>query len=241
MERPKIAQFGEKGLLLSWADDINEAIHDQVLAYQKWIEGSFSSLIQETNIGYQSILILVKDEKDIAQLILDIEQSADHHFLNGLLQKYVYTIPVCYDANFGLDIEALAAEKQMSAQKLISLHTKPTYRVYFTGFLPGFLYLGGLDPALHAERLAEPKLNIPKGSVAIGGSQTGIYPQHSPGGWRIIGRTPLALFNKDKAPPVLCQPGDKIQFSAISATEFKAIETEIDADKFTIKKAILND
>lgn len=241
MQKPKISQFGEQGLQLTWDNRIDAAIHHTVIIYQNWIEKECDHLIQETNIGYQSLLVLVKNGIDVSQFISIIERISSHDLKSTKSINYSYTIPVCYDHSFGLDLAALAKEKNLSVQNIIDLHSSQIYKVYFTGFLPGFLYLGGLNPLLRAQRLSKPRLEIPRGSIGIGGEQTGIYPQNSPGGWRIIGRTPLVLFNKNHIPPTLCQPGDSIQFKNISREEYETVDTAIQAGTYKIRKEALND
>jgi KipI family sensor histidine kinase inhibitor len=124
----------------------------------------------------------------------------------------VVTIPVCYGGEAGPDLEDVARHCGLSPAEVIALHCQTSYAVYCLGFQPGFAYLGGLDPRLHTPRRATPRLAIPAGSVAIGGSQTGVYPLHTPGGWQIIGHTPLRLFDPTTAPGVLLQPGDTVRF-----------------------------
>lgn len=130
-------------------------------------------------------------------------------------------IPVRYD---GGDLDELAMLLGLAAGELVALHAQGDYRVAMLGFAPGFPYLLGLDARLHAPRLATPRTRVPRGSVAIGGAQTGIYPAELPGGWRLIGRTPLALFDPLCDPPNLLAPGDRVRFRAVGADEFAAIE-----------------
>jgi len=129
-------------------------------------------------------------------------------------------IPVCYASTFGPDLEELAVHAQMSAADVVALHSETEYRVHAIGFTPGFPYLGGLPPALQMPRRGTPRLHVPAGSVAIGGAQTGIYPVDSPGGWQIIGRTPLHLFRPNEEPAALLRPGDRVRFKPIWASEF---------------------
>ena len=129
-------------------------------------------------------------------------------------------IPVVYGGDFGPDLESAAAELGLSSAQLIARHTAGEYTVAMIGFAPGFPYLSGLDPALALPRLATPRASVAAGSVAIGGAQTGIYPRESPGGWRILGRTPLVLFDPQREPPSLLQPGDRVRFVAIDAGGF---------------------
>lgn len=121
-------------------------------------------------------------------------------------------IPVCYGGEFGPDLELVAAHARLSPEQVIAAHSEAQYLVYFLGFQPGFAYLGGLPAALATPRRAEPRLAVPAGSVGIGGAQTGIYPALSPGGWQLIGRTAVSLFNPELAAPSLLQPGDLVQF-----------------------------
>jgi len=129
----------------------------------------------------------------------------------------VVEVPVCYGGDFGPDLDALASHAKLAAADVIARHTAATYTVAMLGFAPGFPYLFGLDPALEMPRRASPRTHVPAGSVAIGGAQTGIYPSELPGGWQLIGRTPLTLFDARRDPPSLLTPGDRVRFVAIDA------------------------
>ena len=133
-------------------------------------------------------------------------------------------IPVCYDLEFAIDLERVARHAQISPGEVIDLHRAAQYRVNCIGFTPGFPYLTGLPERLATPRHAIPRKEIPAGSVAIGGAQTGIYPQESPGGWNVIGRTPLRLFDPQRDPPVLLQTGDEVRFRKITREEFQALQ-----------------
>ena len=132
-------------------------------------------------------------------------------------------IPVCYDAEFAPDLAALAAHSGLSPDEVIARHQARTYQVAMIGFAPGFPYLLGLDPALAMPRLATPRMQVTAGSVGIGGAQAGIYPAESPGGWRIIGRTPLRLFDPAREEPALLAPGQSLRFVAINRSRFDAL------------------
>ncbi|WP_208456899.1 5-oxoprolinase subunit PxpB [Lysobacter solisilvae (ex Woo and Kim 2020)] len=126
-------------------------------------------------------------------------------------------IPVVYGGEAGPDLDSAAAELGITAQELVQRHAAGEYVVAMIGFAPGFPYLLGLDPALALPRLATPRTSVPAGSVGIGGAQTGLYPRESPGGWRLLGRTPLALFDPAREPPALLAPGDRVRFLAVDA------------------------
>ena len=128
-------------------------------------------------------------------------------------------IPVVYGGDCGPDLDSAAAELGMTAEQLLQRHANGEYTVAMIGFAPGFPYLLGLDPALALPRLATPRTKVAAGSVGIGGAQTGIYPRESPGGWRLIGRTPLVLFDPAREPPALLAPGDRVRFVAVHATD----------------------
>lgn len=132
------------------------------------------------------------------------------------------TIPVCYGGEYGPDLGLVAHGAKLSERAAIALHTRPKYIVGAVGFTPGFPYLAGLSRKLHTPRKTVPLTQVPAGSVGIGGSQTGIYPQASPGGWNLIGRTPLNLFKAQESYPALLRVGDQVQFKAITAKEFAA-------------------
>ncbi|HEX5960369.1 MAG TPA: 5-oxoprolinase subunit PxpB [Rhodanobacteraceae bacterium] len=132
-------------------------------------------------------------------------------------EPWIVEVPVCYD---GPDLDAVAAYAGLSRAEVIARHTAAAYTVAMLGFAPGFPYLLGLDPALHMPRREYPRTRVPAGSVAIGGAQTGIYPRELPGGWNLVGRTPLVLFDPLREPPCLLAPGDRVRFRAIGTDEF---------------------
>lgn len=132
-------------------------------------------------------------------------------------------IPVCYEDEFGLDLDHVAQRANVSLQEVVRIHTAPEYRVACVGFTPGFGFLSGLDPKLATPRRATPRTDVPAGAVAIGGAQTGVYPIRSPGGWNIIGRTPLRMFDVKRDPPALLCAGDRVRFRSITRAEFDSL------------------
>src|SRR5215472_13045282 len=135
-------------------------------------------------------------------------------------------IPVCYDAEFGFDLSHVAEHTKLSEREIIDLHSGAEYRVACIGFVPGFTFLAGLPKNLATPRRDVPRKEIPPGSVGIGGTQTGIYPLRSPGGWNLIGRTPLKLFDASKNPPTVLDPGDRVRFRAVTRDEFAALSED---------------
>ena len=143
--------------------------------------------------------------------------------------KRIVVIPVCYGGEFGPDLPTVARHAGMSEQDVVSLHCAHDYLIDMLGFLPGFAYLGGLDPRLHTPRLSVPRTEIPAGSVGIGGAQTGIYPLASPGGWQIIGRSPVRPYDPERAQPILYRAGEYLRFQPITQKQYDAIEAQITA------------
>jgi inhibitor of KinA len=133
-------------------------------------------------------------------------------------------IPVCYDKEFGFDLDDVALRAKLSLTEVVQLHTAAEYRVHCVGFTPGFAFLAGLNANLATPRRATPRTEVPAGSVAIGGRQTGVYPIRSPGGWNIIGRTPLRMFDVKRDPPAVLCPSDRVRFRAITREEFETLK-----------------
>lgn len=146
--------------------------------------------------------------------------------------KRIVVIPVCYGGEFGPDLADVASLAGLSAEEVIRRHSSRDYRIYMLGFLPGFPYLGGLDESISAPRLDSPRERIPRGSVGIGGSQTGIYPMESPGGWRLIGRTPILPYDPTRTPPVLYAAGDSIRFVPIDRARYDALAAAVAAGTY---------
>lgn len=146
--------------------------------------------------------------------------------------RKIVQIPVCYGGEYGSDLGTVAAHAGLSEDDVIRIHSEHDYLIDMLGFLPGFAYLGGLDPRLHTPRLATPRTRIEAGSVGIGGAQTGIYPLASPGGWQIIGRTPLRPYDPDRAEPILYAAGEYLRFTPITPEEYAAIEAQLAANTY---------
>lgn len=153
-----------------------------------------------------------------------LQQAAQLVELSSSTGSHKKIIPVCYDLSLAPDLVALAEQHRLTIDEVIQLHTAQTYRVYMIGFLPGFAYMGSVDERIRTARKTSPRTLVPAGSVGIAGEQTGIYPLDSPGGWQLIGQTPLRLFDVNKTDTCLLQPGDEVQFTPISLTEFHQLK-----------------
>lgn len=239
MNSLKIRSFGPQTLLIEWPQLISPEIHAELLAYRK-LSKLFADQIAETVITYNAIALHLKPGHSPNALKAELEETISLNEVTPLPPSMRWDLPVCYDTQLAMDLEELAQDKQMSKQELIKLHSEVDYHIYFCGFLPGFIYLGGLNKALHSPRLAVPRTHVPAGSVGIAGSQTGIYPSHSPGGWKIIGRCPVPVFdprNDDRPSPFFA--GQLIRFVPVDLKEYHAIEQEVAKGSYELLKTEL--
>jgi len=231
-------RFGRSAILVEWPANISQEIIQDIISFERQVKEIDSIL--DTIIAYNSLLI--RYQNPIIDKELTISQLKKIYAASSYLIKqdqFLWQIPVCYDVSFGIDLEEIANKKKCSVAEIIRLHTEGDYLVYFIGFQPGFLYLGGLHQTLHVSRKSNPRLRVDKGSVAIGGIQTGIYPQNSSGGWNIIGKSPLNFFDINASEPCFAKPGDRIKFVSVDIHTFYQIEREVANQKFRIKNSEL--
>ncbi|MBU2952039.1 5-oxoprolinase subunit PxpB [Tamlana agarivorans] len=233
--------FGEQAILIEWPKEILESILKDVLGFKEKLKTSEVKNIQEIRSAYQSLLIIFYDAIDFQKEVEVLKKIYFSEKNISEIKSNTWRIPVCYDEIFALDLNDLEQTKNVSQPEIIKRHTDVLYTVYFIGFLPGFLYLGGLDEKLSTPRKATPRLNVEKGAVAIGGNQTGIYPSPSPGGWHIIGQTPIDFFNPNLKPPCFAKSGDRIKFYSVSLEAFNDIKILVDAGVYQIESEGLYD
>ena len=226
--------LGPTTLLIEWENKISEDILHDIIRFQSIIKKNYKDQLIDIVPAYNSLGLIFKRNFTLQEEIPKIDALRSNS-KEMLPSSKLWKIPVCYDAPYNLDLKQFCTDKRKSASEVIRLHTSRQYLVYFMGFLPGFLYLGGLSKVLHHPRKPTPNLNTPKGAVAIGGHQTGIYPQESPGGWHVIGNTPISLFDINAQPPCKISMGDKIQFYAINNQEYSHLENAISNRDFKLK------
>jgi KipI family sensor histidine kinase inhibitor len=230
-----IEPLAEDALLLRFGDGIDVATNACVHAAAKVLRRADLPGITDVAPAYATLLVRFDPfALGIDTLPETVAKTLDPGFRRDDEQKAtaaaddavcIVEIPVCYNGGFGLDLDAVAEHARLSRDEVIARHAAAEYTVAMLGFAPGFPYLLGLDASLHVPRRVSPRTRVPAGSVAIGGAQTGIYPRELPGGWHLIGRTPLALFDPQREPPCLLAPGDRVRFRAIDADEFARLAT----------------
>jgi len=234
--------FGERSILIEWPERIDENILQDIIRFKDLIHESNIKVIIELKTAYNSLLIVYSTvcrnfKNDVIFFKKLYKTFKTEH--DNMSKRW--KIPVCYDSIFGIDLEAISTENNLSVTEIINRHSKAFYTVYFIGFLPGFLYLGGLDKAIFMPRKPSPRLKVEKGAVAIGGNQTGIYPNESPGGWNIIGNSPVSFFDINKEVPCFANPGDQITFQSISFNEYKNIKSLVESGNYQIESEVIHD
>jgi KipI family sensor histidine kinase inhibitor len=225
--------MGDRGLLLEFGDEINREINEKVRRMALAIQAEAIEGIVETVPTYRSLLIIynpvILPVQGLRKRLIQIEEGLQQ---TPLPEPRLTRIPVVYGGTYGPDLEEVAKYHQISPGEVIHLHCSNPYLIYMIGFMPGYPYMGELPQALAIPRLKTPRLSVPKGSVAIAQRQTGIYSMESPGGWQILGRTPVELFNPEQDPPALLQMGDFVQFYPIDEEEFKEWRTQETTSRF---------
>jgi KipI family sensor histidine kinase inhibitor len=210
---------------ISWPEQINHVTLHEIIFLKDQLNQQYKTDIKAIHIGFRSIGILFQkiiDPLTFSSVLTEISNQFVHHSIKHFK---TWQIPVCYDLRFAKDLKNLADYHRLTVDEIIITHSQSTYTLHFYGFLPGFMYLGGLNEKIHTPRKQHPDLKVNAGDVAIGGSQTGIYPQESPGGWHVIGNSPLHFFDIKRDQIVFPQPGDVIKFKSIDLEEYDQIKT----------------
>ncbi len=217
--KPNLRQIGPYLIELYWNEKPTDLLLQHILSWELAIASQFGTEVLESRKGFQTLTCMLRSDLDPdSQRRWEVLLQCNIKVLS--LSEKLWKIPVCYNQQLGKDLNTLSRSKSISIEEVIDLHTSPTYRIHFFGFLPGFMYLNGLDPALHFPRKGIPDRKIASGSVAIGGAQTGIYPNESPGGWHVIGKTQTIFFDQNENLPVFAKPGEQIKFFPISLEKF---------------------
>lgn len=231
-----IFPLGDSAITIDLGNCIDEQLNRRALAVHDWLQAHRVAGFLDIIVAYSSVSIYY--DPAVVRINGVNNSNGVYYGLEGLLIQaweetggggaepaggmdgsHFFRIPVCYEGEYAPDLEWVAGEKGVSTEEVIGLHTSVIYRVYMVGFLPGFPYMGRTDARLEIGRKKQP-VPVGAGGVGIAGVQTGIYPLNSPGGWQIIGRTPVPLFNLQEDPPIRLQPGDSVQFYPVSKTEF---------------------
>ncbi|HEI8865953.1 TPA: 5-oxoprolinase subunit PxpB [Serratia odorifera] len=210
MQRARYYLLGERAVVLELAPPVTLTSQQRIWALAEKL--NHHPQIREVVPGMNNLTLVLDTPQADAEAMLALLQQGWESNETLVPEARQVDIPVVYGGEQGPDLAEVARHTGLTMQQVVECHASAAYIVYFLGFQPGFSYLGGMPDRLATPRRAEPRLSVPAGSVGIGGSQTGIYPLATPGGWQLIGRTPLALFNPLEMPPTLLRPGDSVRF-----------------------------
>ncbi len=244
MEGIRMLPAGEQGLVVEFGQKIDSRINSRVHQTAKLLNQKIGDTIFEIVPTYRSLLVYFNPLKitraelirQLEAVLLETETCAEKQ-----VQEQIVVIPVCYGGDFGPDIDFVAQHNGLSIEEVVKIHTSNPYQVYMIGFTPGFPYLGGMSEKIATPRLDKPRIKIPAGSVGIAGSQTGFYPMESPGGWRLIGRTPIKAFDPQAENPFLFNAGQYLQFKAITEEEYQEISRQVIAGAYNPVVRIRNE
>ena len=234
----KFCNQGESGLVVEFGSTIDPVINAAVHRLAASVRNEFAAGIDAVVPTYRSLMIyfnpLQISRGEIKKRVTAIHEGMFAEAAEEKQSRVVY-IPTCYGGELGPDLPFVASHTGLDAAEVIRIHTSTAYKLYMIGFTPGFPYLGGMSEKIAAPRLEKPRTCIPAGSVGIAGTQTGLYPMESPGGWQLIGRTPLKVFNPAADNPFLYAAGDYLKFEAVSPEEYAALEESVNAGTYRPK------
>lgn len=218
---------GDRGLLMEFGDIVDPGINRRIRAVTMTIDAKPPEGVLEIIPTYCSIILvydpLITDPYTLIPILETMERSVK---TTEIPEPETTILPVCYHPSLGPDLETLAALHKLTVEEVIAIHTRPLYPIYMLGFTPGFPYLGGLEEKLHTPRLDSPRKIVPAGSVGIANNQTGIYPIESPGGWQLIGRCPIKLFDPRRKEPILLKAGNLLKFKSIDIETYDRLKKE---------------
>ena len=236
MNNVRFLLTGDTSLSVEFGDVINEAINHDIRAYKIALEKAGIPGIVETVPTYRSLMVHYDPSViPYAQIRMKLEQLLDEMGEIEIPPSPVLEIPVLYGGEMGPDLPFVAENAGMSEEEVVKIHSSAEYLIYMLGFTPGFTYLGGMSEKIAAPRLKAPRVKIPAGSVGIAGTQTGVYPIDSPGGWQLIGRTPVKMYDPERETPILPEAGQYIQFFPVTQEEYDRILQDIQARTYVVK------
>lgn len=238
-DEPRFLPGGDRAIFVEFGDAIEPQLNHRVRHLMLAVQRAEIPGIIETVPTYRSLLVyfepLTISPKKLRGTLYSLVQERKE---SELPKPRIIEIPAVYGGEYGPDLEFVAEYNHLSVSEVIRIHTGNSYLIYMIGFMPGFSYLGGMSPKIATPRLDTPRARIPAGSVGIAGSQTGIYPAESPGGWRLIGRTPLKLFDPNREPPALFRAGDYLIFTSVSPEEYSNIKDAVQQGKYKVKETL---
>lgn len=229
-------QNGDTAITVCFENEISKEVNGFVTSFTCAVEQKGIKGVIELIPAFNSVTVLYDSTVTSAgTLKIKLERIIKKLGNSQQSSAVLYKIPVCYEEEFSPDMKNVEAHTGLSREEIIEIHSSTDYLIYMLGFLPGFAYLGEMDKRLATPRLDSPRVEISRGAVGIGGEQTGIYPVASPGGWQLIGRTPVLVYDREREKPILYKSGDYIKFVPISRNEYFEIEKAVQGGTYTVQ------
>ena len=229
-------QNGDTAITVCFENEISKEVNGFVTSFTCAVEQKGIKGVIELIPAFNSVTVLYDSTVTSAgTLKIKLERIIKKLGNSQQSSAVIYKIPVCYEEEFSPDMKNVEAHTGLSREEIIEIHSSTDYLIYMLGFLPGFAYLGEMDKRLATPRLDSPRVEISRGAVGIGGEQTGIYPVASPGGWQLIGRTPVLVYDRERENPILYKSGDYIRFVPISRNEYFEIEKAVQGGTYTVQ------
>jgi KipI family sensor histidine kinase inhibitor len=231
---PRFLPLGDSAVCVEFGDRIDPVLNRHVLRLGALVRAAGLPGVVETVPTFRSLLVRYDPlATDSASLVAAIENLLDSR-RDDAGRATLWRIPACYSADHAPDLDEVARETRLGTEEVVRLHSSVRYHIYMIGFVPGYPYMGDLPESLALPRRADPRVRVPAGSIAIAAGMTAIYPLESPGGWHLIGATPIRLFDLRRPRPALLSPGDRVVFEPVTAREFGAVRAAVASDTYQV-------
>ena len=224
---PQFILASDRSILVKFDNEISEEIHQRVFAFTDFVLTNRIKSVVNIHPAYSSVLFTLDLNADLKEILSIIKKSWEASMQTDIPKMRQVEIPVLYGGELGEDIDRVSQHTGLNKSEIIQCHESGLYKVYFTGFSPGFPYIGGMDPSLSTPRLTTPRKQVPAGTIGIAAEQTGIYPLSSPGGWNLIGQTPIKIFDWHHPTDLRLRMGDSIKFISVTKEEFDQLKENV--------------
>jgi inhibitor of KinA len=224
---PQFILASDRSILVKFGSEISEEIHQRVFAFTDFVLTNRIKSVVNIHPAYSSVLFTLNLNVDLKEILSLIKKSWEASTQTDIPKMRQVEIPVLYGGELGKDMDRVSQHTGLNQSEIIQCHEGGLYKVYFTGFSPGFPYIGGMAPSLNTPRLATPRKQVPSGTIGIAAEQTGIYPLSSPGGWNLIGQTPIKIFDWHHPTNLRLRMGDSIKFISVTKAEFDQLKENV--------------